>query len=151
MSVWNTTYIAMSQVRTMAGTAMIHARVKSRRPMSAVRAKPAMGNASRSVTSSWSSGPPATASAPGDGSVVKSIPATAPCRVGGVPPASGLAVGPRRSFAHRRVLVDERRPPVAVDGDDDGQPHCRLPGRDGHDHQRDDRRVTLQLRDERAE
>ena len=38
---------------------------------------------------------------------------------------------------HRRVLVDERRPAVAVDGDDDGQADGGLAGREGDDEQGD--------------
>src|SRR6185369_4250271 len=55
------------------------------------------------------------------------------------------------SSAHRVVLVDEWRLPVAEDGDDDRQADGRLRGGHGHDQQRDDRAVALQIRDERTE
>ena len=47
-------YMAISQVAMSAGTAMIQARVYSRRPTSADSPKPASGRTSSSVTSSWS-------------------------------------------------------------------------------------------------
>ena len=109
-------YMPISQVTMMAGTAMIQARVCSRRPTSAVSRKPAIGRTSSS----------------GD---------------------EELVGGHRRRalLAHAVVLVDERRAAVAVDGDDDGQADGRFGRGDGHDEQRDQRRVSLQRRRERAE
>ena len=98
----------ISQVATMTGTAMIQARVYSRRPTRAVSRKPAIGSTSRSVTASWS------------------------------------VVMRAALLAHARVLVDQWRAPVAVDGDHDGQADGGLGRRDGHHQQRDQRRVRLQ-------
>src|SRR6185503_10722772 len=60
-------------------------------------------------------------------------------------------IRPGRSLAHRVVLVDERRPLVAEDRDDDREPDGRLGRRDGHDHQRDHGARGGELRVERAE
>src|SRR6185437_535706 len=60
-------------------------------------------------------------------------------------------VTPPASSAHRVVLVDERRLPVAEDGDHDRQPDGRLGSGDGDHQQRDHRPVALQVRDERPE
>ena len=55
------------------------------------------------------------------------------------------AVRSGRSLAHRRVLVDERRPPIAVDGDDDGQAHRGLAGGHGDDEEGDRGGLLRQL------
>src|SRR5262245_18991130 len=57
----------------------------------------------------------------------------------------------RGSLAHRVVLVDERRPLVAEDRDDDREADGRLGGGDGHDHERDHGAVRAERRHERAE
>src|SRR5688572_468090 len=122
-SVAATTIIAATHDATTAPTGIQNALRPSRRPIAAVTTKPASGSAmTRTVSSSW---------------VVTGHPARR--RTG------------RASSAHRVVLVDERRLAVAEDGDDDREADRCLRRRDGHDHERDDRAVTLQRRDERAE
>ena len=59
--------------------------------------------------------------------------------------------GSSRLLAHGVVLVDERRPAVAVDRHDDGEADGRLRRRDRHDHEGDHRGVDVELRHERAE
>src|SRR6478672_4972636 len=64
---------------------------------------------------------------------------------------SRSTIRPGRSLAHRVVLVDQRRPLVPEDRDDDREADGRLGRRDGHDHERDHRARRRELLVERSE
>src|SRR5215207_7056053 len=109
--------MAMAHTIAMPPTGIQCAALSSRRPMAAVTTKPASGR----TTSSG----------------IRASIVTGYClaRRGAVPCCGERTVSP----GHRVVLVDERGPLVAVDGDHDGQANGRFGGGHGHDHERDDR------------